>query len=220
MDQGSGTLTPLRTLTTVGVALCAVSALAFLCAETNASTLARALRAEARSDARRALSPLPAAEESVTPYCDIFTLGQNLVVRGIFPDEPGRLLVVDAARARFPSRMVKDETEVSGSAKDAAWIALLPTWLDTLSPVENVAIHASRDSVRISGYVNSFEKKAAIAEALKRDITNYTDAIEVETQTGRLQARIHAYVDAHPVEFLSEQAELTPEGAKAVQGVA
>lgn len=211
MTRGGGAF---RTIGVAGLGLAGVVALSYLCAESNALSLSRALR----SDGGRAALPL--TEDVVTPYCDIFEAGQTLTVRGVFPDEAGRLLVVDAARARFAGRTMKDETEVTGTAKDAAWIALLPGWLDQIASLEDVAIHTSRDSVRISGYASTFEKKAAVAEAIKKDFPNYIDAIEVETKTGRLQARIHAYVDAHPVEFLSEQAELTPEGSKAIVGVA
>lgn len=201
-----------------GVGLAAVCGLSLLCAEVNAGSLARARAL--RSDGGRSFSGAIILDESVTPYCDIFESEGALFVRGVFPDEAGRLLVVDAARARFPGKTLHDETEVSGAAKDAVWIALLPAWLDVVASLENVAVHTSRDSVRVSGYATTFEKKAAIADVLKRDVRSYVDAIEVETRTGRLQARVHAYVDAHPVEFLSEQAELTPEGAKAVLGVA
>lgn len=225
MNRREGTLqvrgharTHARAVGIVGLGLSAVTALAVLCAETNGASLARGRARVAGGDGGRLASTL--SDDVITPYCDIFESGQSVIVRGVFPDEAGRLLVVDAARARFAGRTLRDETEVAQSAKDASWIALLPTWLDQLSTLEDVAIHTSRDSVRISGYASSFEKKAAVAEVIKKDVPGYVDAIEVETKTGRLQARIHAYVDAHPVEFLSEQAELTPEGSKAILGVA
>jgi OmpA-OmpF porin, OOP family len=150
-------------------------------------------------------TPLPAGKP--TGLVQVLAYEGNVYLRGVYPTEESRQRALQAARATFGARVVRDETALSGTDEELGWPEEVLKGLSALTPVRDLELSAGGDMVTLSGMVRTAAQRQKLAGIVKASLP------ETVTLENRLTLPGETLSPVRP----PAESALPPEARKAAQ---
>lgn len=144
-----------------------------------------------------------------------------VIATGSVPDEASKAAIIERLSTIYGRERVIDEITVKGVAAPANWTRYVTAMLDEdLRHVSGGEVHVDGNSVRVSGEVDSEQRRLELADRMAATL-NPTWSIRNQLEVGnRRQALLDEALAGRIVEFQSGSAALTTQGRSVLDEMA
>jgi len=150
--------------------------------------------------------------------------GGQLTMTGTVPDQATKQAIVRAVTATARTRRVMDQLTVTAGATSPAAPDVVSKLVAALGSGADLGLSYDGRTVTLTGIVPDDATKAATEKRVRAAVPSATIdnrlSVSAPPAKARLQTRVNAQLEAHPVTFQPDSANLTSQGIATVHIVA